>query len=397
MSKRNVQRALAILLFLTMVGIAVALWRGVIPIDWLASLGYKGIFVLSFVNGVAPVAGPSQIVTFFAARKLNPLGVGLAAGIGGAIGELATYAFGYSFREAQSAEAESKIQKLAKSRFLRVSREHSFIPLFALASFPNPLFKPACAVAGSLKIGLKRYFVPILLAKTLRHVVIAYAGFYSISLHLGTILNRTTMAPWLYALLFVVIVVGIALVAWLIRTIFESEPDPFLLNFTFFAFAGQCILTAEVWREGNRDGLMFGLLVPAAISLLLQIFTISKQLDRTREYYKQRLDEHKIADLTPGDIEYWATILVRITGVDFYPEFYERHFKGVGSPREKRRVQAISVLPRDKFNSGTDGLTPHLLKVPPDDRRFLWRCYVAFCISSWLFFIFCILIVRRQS
>src|SRR6267154_2252027 len=102
MKKRYVQRVITGVLLIAMVGLAVALWRGVIPIAWLASLGYKGIFVLSFINGVAPIAGPSQIVTFFAARTLNPLGVGLAAGIGGAIGELATYVFGYSFRESQT-------------------------------------------------------------------------------------------------------------------------------------------------------------------------------------------------------------------------------------------------------------------------------------------------------
>src|SRR5437660_11512948 len=122
MKKRYLQRTLTILLFIIMVGVAVALWRGVIPIDWLASLGYKGIFALSLINGVAPVAGPSQIVTFFAARTLNPLGVGLAAGIGGAIGELATYIFGYSFREAQSDEMERRIQRLTKLRVLKVSR-----------------------------------------------------------------------------------------------------------------------------------------------------------------------------------------------------------------------------------------------------------------------------------
>src|SRR5437588_10696822 len=102
MKNRYVHGGITLVLLALMCAAAVALWRGIIPTEWLASLGYKGIFVLSLINGIAPVAGPSQIATFFVASKLNPLIVGLAAGIGGAIGELAGYAFGYSFRAAQS-------------------------------------------------------------------------------------------------------------------------------------------------------------------------------------------------------------------------------------------------------------------------------------------------------
>ena len=43
----------------------------------------------------------------------------------------------------------------------------------------------------------------------------------------------------------IIAVVTIALVAWLVRTLAESDPDPLILNFTFFAFAAQCILTRE--------------------------------------------------------------------------------------------------------------------------------------------------------
>lgn len=294
MKNKYIQRTLTVLLFIIMVGIAVELWRGVIPIDWLSSLGYKGIFVLSFLNGVAPLAGPSQIVTFFAARELNPLGVGMAAGIGGAIGEIATYMFGYSFREAQADGMEEKIQRFMKLRFLRVSREHSFIPLFVLAGIPNPFFKPACVVAGTLKIGLLRYFLPILLAKTLRHVVIAYAGFYSIHLHIGSFLGGTSMIEFLSSGWFVVAVFGIALLVWGVRSIAESEPDPFVLNFTFFAFAGQCILTAELGRQEKLNGTIAGLALLGGITLLAQIFVFRGHVNKTTDHYKILLQKYQL-------------------------------------------------------------------------------------------------------
>jgi membrane protein YqaA with SNARE-associated domain len=174
---------------LAMVAAAVALWRGAISAEWLTVIGYKGIFVFSLINSAAPVAGPSQIATFFAGSKFDPLLVGLIAGIGSAIGELAGYLFGYSFRASLSDKTERKFERFGNWRFIRISRERSFVPLFVLASIPNPFFDPISALAGSLRIGFVKYFVPVLIGKALRHVVIAYGGFYSISLYslfLGT-------------------------------------------------------------------------------------------------------------------------------------------------------------------------------------------------------------------
>jgi hypothetical protein len=83
MKSRYIHGGITLLLLTFMCATAIALWRGLIPIEWLSSLGYKGIFVISLLNGIAPVAGPSQVATFFVASKLNPLAVGMAAGVGG--------------------------------------------------------------------------------------------------------------------------------------------------------------------------------------------------------------------------------------------------------------------------------------------------------------------------
>ena len=377
-----------------MCAVAVALWRGVIPAEWLGSFGYEGIFLLSLVNGIAPIAGPSQVATFLIAGKLNPFWVGLAAGIGGAIGELAGYAFGYAFRAAQSNEVERKIRCVTNWRFIRVSRERSFISLFVLASIPNPFFDPVSAIAGSLKISLGRYFIPVLLGKTVRHLVIAFAGYYTITGKISLIIQEAPVTDYLNSGVFVAIVICIALVAWLVRTVFEDEPDPLVLNFTFFAFAGQCILTAEVAREGTKEAVtVLVLLAPAIIILLLQIFTIRAQLSKTLEHYVKVLDEHKIGRRSSVELDRWAAVLARITGIDFFPEFYQRYIK-VGNVREKRRRQAVEVLPSDSFEVSM--IEPNKLIVPPNERRFLWRCYVGLCILSWLVFIICILVSRRH-
>lgn len=179
LNRRYIHKGLTLFILLAMVATAVALWKRVISIEWLASFGYGGIFAVSLINSVSPIAGPSQIATFLVAGKLNPLLVGLSGGVGGAIGELTAYLLGYSFRSSLSSKSEQKFDRFRNWQLIRVSRERSFIPLFVLASIPNPFFDPISALAGSLRISIVRYFVPVLLGRTLRHVALAFAGYYA--------------------------------------------------------------------------------------------------------------------------------------------------------------------------------------------------------------------------
>jgi membrane protein YqaA with SNARE-associated domain len=192
LNNRYIHRSLTIIILLVMVATAVVLWRGVISIEWLTSFGYKGIFVLSLINSMSPVAGPSQIATFFVASRLNPLWLGVVGGAGGAIGEITGYLFGYSFRASLSEESEHKFERFGNWRFIRISRERSFVPLFVLASIPNPFFDPASALAGSLRITFTRYFVPVLFGRMLRHVVIAYAGYYTTTTSFRAVFHSIT-------------------------------------------------------------------------------------------------------------------------------------------------------------------------------------------------------------
>ncbi len=393
MKNRYISGSITVVLFALMVGVAVALWEGIIPIEWLASLGYTGLFFLSLVNGVAPVAGPSQIATFFVASRLDPLLVGLSSGIGGAIGELAGYAFGYFFRAAQTPAVEAKIQRIANWKYLRISRERSFIPLFLLAAIPNPFFDPASAMAGTLRIGFLKYFVPVLLGKTVRHLAIAYSGYYALSLDVPTILRDPSMITFIDTGGLVAAVLLIALFAWIVRTYAESDPDPFLLNLTFFAFAGQCIRTSELIGERHPwMGWIVGLATFAALLVMAQSAVIRFQAKRTREHYKVILKANLQVKLSPAEIDSWADVLVRITGVDFFPgSFYKWLSKRIGSaPREDRRQKAVSILPDIFFKE----VASESLVIPEESRRFLWNLYAIICFVSWIAFIVCLLIPR---
>jgi membrane protein YqaA with SNARE-associated domain len=394
LNKRYVHVTISFLTLLATAATAVAVWKGVIPIEWLVSFGYKGVFAVSLLNSAAPVAGPSQLATFVVAARLNPFFVGVAAGVGSAIGEMAGYAFGYFVRGSLSDKAEQRFERFGNWRLGHFLRHRSFVTLLVLASIPNPLFDPVSALAGSLRIGLGRYFVPVLLGKTLRHVVIAYVGFFTLtkSVHFVT---TTNPMPLIYSLIFVAVVVFIAFLAWLIRSSVDSEPDPLLLNLTFFAFAGQLVLTVELFNKSPVLNTILILLDAIALLVVLgQSRIVQGHATKTVSHYETLLSDRGV-DVNQASI--WAKILLHITGVDFYPEFYQQHvnirFLKLNTPEDRRRL-ALRILSSDLFKDQTDRIKESDLLIRTDERVGPWRLYVRVCVAAWVLFIGCIIAGR---
>lgn len=195
----------------------------------------------------------------------------------------------------------------------------------------------------------------------------------------------------IYSLEFVGAVLAIAFFAWLIRSLVESEPDPLLLNLTFFAFAGQCVLTAELMGEGKSIRLIFWLDVLAFILVFIQARLVMAHASVTIEHYERLLRDNKADN---NKIEFWAVILLRITGVDFFPEFYQEYINiwFLRNTPEHRRIQAASILPPDLFQENKHRIDAEALKVETANRVLLWRLYVAVCLAAWLLFIICIVV-----
>ena len=207
-------------------------------------------------------------------------------------------------------------------------------------------------------------------------------------LYLKALGRELEMIAYIDSMWFIAAVLGIALFAWAVRSFVESNPDSFLLNFTFFAFTGQCVLTAQMLREGNSIRVMLGLLLIGLTLMLLQVVILRAQARKTLEHYRRVLDRNKAPNLSPAEVERWATMLLRATGVDFYPEFYWLMANRFGrGPRDKRREEAISILPHDQFRCGANGVTTDELIVPPEERQWLWRSYAFTCISVWIILI----------
>src|ERR1044071_8956453 len=202
------------------------------------------------------------------------------------------------------------------------------------------------------------------------------------------------MNNYIEPLLFVAVLILIALISWLVRTFLESNPAPLLSNFTFFAFAGQCILTPEQVREGIPNGTVFGLLLVGLCLLLFQVLTIRAQAQKTLEHYTHLLEENRVGNLPSDQIKHWAELLLHITDVDFFPEFYAKLIDFNVSPLQRRRNEAIWILSANQFRLGPGGITPDSLLVPREERRLLWRLYVAICFLSWNIFIMSIFLAR---
>jgi hypothetical protein len=194
---------------------------------------------------------------------------------------------------------------------------------------------------------------------------------------------------------FVGIVVAIAIFAWLVRSSIESEPDPLLLNLTFFAFAGQCVLTAELMGENKPVKLIWLLNLITFILVFIQVRIVMAHAWTTIEHYEKLLKDNEADENKIGE---WAEILFRITGADFFPQFYQKFFKirFLKNTPGRRRKQAISILPREIFKGNDHRIDEEALLIAADDRKMPWRSYAGVCVIAWILFIACICVAKNQ-
>jgi hypothetical protein len=199
------------------------------------------------------------------------------------------------------------------------------------------------------------------------------------------------LAPFLFA----VVVFGIALFTWLMRTLVDSDPDPFFLNLTFFAFAGLCIRAFEFVLTANKsNGFLDLSWYAGGLVVLLHVFVLKAHMRTTMRHYSQLLTKYRKVGCSDPDIEHWANVLLQITGTDFAPGSYGwlKWLLNVfpSEPREKSRRDAFSILPNTHFRKeplDSPGLTVDSMAVPVDKRIMLWHWYWITCAASWLIFV----------
>jgi len=140
-----------------------------------AAFGYPGIFLVALMaNATVFLPAPGVAVVFAMGNVFNPLGVALAAGAGGALGELSGYLAGFS--------GQAVIERMDV-----YDRIHSWVvkyglwTILMLSAIPNPFFDIAGVAAGIAKMSLRRFLLACWIGQTIKMALFAFAGYYSLN------------------------------------------------------------------------------------------------------------------------------------------------------------------------------------------------------------------------
>ena len=147
--------------------------------DALAIYGYPGIFLIALLtNATVLLPAPGIAVVFAMGAVFHPCGVALAAGAGGALGELSGYLAGFS--------GQAIIENTALyERFYQWMHKNGSGTVFVLAALPNPFFDLAGVAAGALKMPVLRFLFWCWVGVTLKMFIFAWVGSSSIAWILG--------------------------------------------------------------------------------------------------------------------------------------------------------------------------------------------------------------------
>lgn len=140
------------------------------------SYGYAGALIISILAGgtvVLPV--PGILVIFTLGSVLNPAIVGAVAGLGEAIGSVGVYLTGYGGHRALKTVDHRVVR-----RFSDWIQHRGSVAVFAMSAIFNPLFFPFTAIAGMLRFGLIKFFFLCWAGKTVKGMIVAYAGYFGL-------------------------------------------------------------------------------------------------------------------------------------------------------------------------------------------------------------------------
>ncbi len=168
-----------ILALLLVIGITIFVYSVRDKAEELAVYGYPGIFLIALLtNATVFLPAPGIAVVIAMGAVFNPFLVGIAAGAGGALGELSGYLAGFS---GQAVVERAELYQ----RLTNWVQKYGFWAILFLAAIPNPTFDVAGVAAGVLKMPLHRFLVAVLLGVTLKMTLFAYAGAQSMTWILG--------------------------------------------------------------------------------------------------------------------------------------------------------------------------------------------------------------------
>jgi len=165
---------LRILALAAVIGITIYIYSIRERVDEFAAYGYPGIFlVMLMANATVVIPAPGVAVVFAMGSVFNPILVALAAGTGGAIGELSGYLAGFSGQAiVENTQTYDRISPWVQ--------KYGVWAILVLSAIPNPFFDLAGIAAGVAKIPVWKFLLFCWAGQIIKMTMFAYAGAYSI-------------------------------------------------------------------------------------------------------------------------------------------------------------------------------------------------------------------------
>lgn len=170
MKKETRTFILRVLAVLAVIGISVYVFSIRDRVGEFAAFGYPGVFFIALLaNATVFLPAPGIAVVFAMGSVFHPLGVALAAGAGGALGELSGYLAGFGGQAvventAMYARVQPWVQKWGGWAVL------------ALAAIPNPFFDLAGVAAGASKMPVGKFLLFCWVGQMIKMSIFAFAG-----------------------------------------------------------------------------------------------------------------------------------------------------------------------------------------------------------------------------
>ena len=167
---------LRILALFAVVGITLYIYSIRDRVEEFAGFGYPGIFLIALLaNATILLPAPGVAVIYAMGAIFNPFGVGLAAGLGGTIGELSGYLAGFS--------GQAVVERMdIYNRIKPWVDKYGGWAILVLSAIPNPFFDVAGIAAGMAKMPLQTFILFSGIGQLIKMTAFALAGHYSISL-----------------------------------------------------------------------------------------------------------------------------------------------------------------------------------------------------------------------
>ncbi len=149
------------------VAITVGVFAGRKELERLAVYGYPAVFLVSLLgNATLVLPAPSFAIVLLTGGVLNPVWVGLVAGLGATLGEMTGYLAGLSGQGVIE-------QRRLFQDIQRAMAKSGLLVIFGLAAVPNPFFDMGGIIAGMLRMPTWKFFLACWFGKSLRFGLLA--------------------------------------------------------------------------------------------------------------------------------------------------------------------------------------------------------------------------------